>query len=238
MNHASIPQDIDTEIRAALGRYAAAFHAANAAPRVTPELLCERDAAHDALLSLARPGDGAHDSSPRELPTVTPADIGAVLTTLGTRLDAELFSLRATELDTLWHFRWDLKRSLEWNVYEFSDQMEGFKRSCRRWEEHHHGPACVVERVRDRYLWPKIRAFVEVFTQQAQETTSDTARARGYYAAVAVLLREAGVVTTEVQSLFAQGGGVEHCDPDDAQLFRVHGLLPQIVAPRDAESRP
>jgi hypothetical protein len=33
---------------------------------------------------------------------------------------------------------------------------------CRRWEEMHHGSMSVVERVRDAYMMPKIRAFIEL----------------------------------------------------------------------------
>lgn len=49
---------------------------------------------------------------------------------------------------------------------------------------------------------------------------------KGYYCAVAVLLREEGHVTPAVRSLFDQGGGAENADPDDISLFREHGLLP------------
>ena len=48
---------------------------------------------------------------------------------------------------------------------------------------------------------------------------------RGYYCAVAALLSEKGVVTTEVQSLFQQGGSPELADPDDKELFVAHGLI-------------
>ena len=48
---------------------------------------------------------------------------------------------------------------------------------------------------------------------------------RGYYCAVSVLLREEGIVTSAVRSLFDQGGGAEHADPEDVALFREHGLL-------------
>ncbi|CAE6792675.1 hypothetical protein R70006_04920 [Paraburkholderia domus] len=48
---------------------------------------------------------------------------------------------------------------------------------------------------------------------------------RGYYCAVSVLLREEGVVTPAVRSLFDQGGGAENADPDDIALFREHGLI-------------
>ena len=49
---------------------------------------------------------------------------------------------------------------------------------------------------------------------------------RGYYCAVAVLLRESGTVTPDVRSLFDAGGGHEHADAEDMGLFREHGLVP------------
>ncbi len=49
---------------------------------------------------------------------------------------------------------------------------------------------------------------------------------KGYYCAVSVLLREEGIATAAVRSLFDQGGGAEHADPEDIALFREHGLLP------------
>jgi hypothetical protein len=47
---------------------------------------------------------------------------------------------------------------------------------------------------------------------------------RGYYCAVAVLLREEGGVTQLVRSLFRQGGNVALADKQDRELFREHGL--------------
>jgi hypothetical protein len=49
--------------------------------------------------------------------------------------------------------------------------------------------------------------------------------ARGYYCAVATLLKEDGL-TTQVRSLFAQGCSWHVADPDDIELFRRHGLIP------------
>jgi hypothetical protein len=92
--------------------------------------------------------------------SVTESDIGQVITSILHRADEELLATPAEELEKLWYFRWDPSASLEWNTYKFSDALETFKRSCRRWEEHHHGNACVVERVRDKYLMPKIKAFL------------------------------------------------------------------------------
>ncbi|CAN7781142.1 hypothetical protein LJR296_008012 [Cupriavidus necator] len=48
---------------------------------------------------------------------------------------------------------------------------------------------------------------------------------RGYFCAVAVLLREEGSATTAVRSLFAQGGDSTKSDPQDLALFRQHGLI-------------
>ena len=55
--------------------------------------------------------------------------------------------------------------------------------------------------------------------------SSRVAWCRGYYCAVAVLLRESGCVTAEVRALYEQGGNPEHADAEDAQLFRKHGLM-------------
>lgn len=66
-----------------------------------------------------------------------------------------------------------------------------------------------------------------VSSQSITAPTEDTrAWARGYYAAVAVLLREEGCVTSSVMSLYRQGGGAEFADEADTELFRAHGLTP------------
>lgn len=56
-------------------------------------------------------------------------------------------------------------------------------------------------------------------------SASSQAWSRGYYAAVALLLREEGCVTSSVKSLYQQGGGAEFADEVDAELFRAHGLI-------------
>lgn len=48
--------------------------------------------------------------------------------------------------------------------------------------------------------------------------------ARGWYCAVAVLLREEGAVTPSVLMLYETGGNAADADPEDQQLFREHGL--------------
>lgn len=83
--------------------------------------------------------------------------IGDVLTSIVNRSQVELLALSAEQLQEQWHFRWDNRASIEWNLYKFSDALEMFKRSCRQWEEHHSGSSCVVERVREKYLLPRIQ---------------------------------------------------------------------------------
>ncbi|ADV02180.1 hypothetical protein [Alicycliphilus denitrificans] len=48
---------------------------------------------------------------------------------------------------------------------------------------------------------------------------------RGYYCAVAVLLREEGAVTPQVRSLFKQGGAPHEAAAGDLALFAEHGLI-------------
>jgi len=90
----------------------------------------------------------------------TQKQIGDVLTTIGRRADEELLALDETTLAGQWYWRWEAGRSIEWNIYRFSDVLEMHKRRCRRWEEHHNGSCCVVERVRDKYVMPRVREFL------------------------------------------------------------------------------
>lgn len=90
---------------------------------------------------------------------VTPEAINEVLTAIVSRSDAELFALTSEQLQAEWHYRWNSEASLDWNQYKFSDYLELYKRRCRQWEEHHYGSCCVVERVRDTYLMPRIKEF-------------------------------------------------------------------------------
>ena len=65
-----------------------------------------------------------------------------------------------TELERFWFFRHDPARSAAANLYEFHGMLSLYQRKCRQWEEIHNGSSCVVERVRDQYLMPKIREFL------------------------------------------------------------------------------
>lgn len=67
-----------------------------------------------------------------------------------------------SDLERFWYFKYDTNHSPEWNTYQFNEMLNIYKRKCREWEETHNGTMCVVERVRDRYLMPKIKSFVEL----------------------------------------------------------------------------
>ena len=95
---------------------------------------------------------------------VTEKDIGDVITSLSQRFDDELFQKTEAELEEKWFFKWDDSESLEWNTYQFHDLLKLYGSFCRRWEEKHNGSCCVVERVRDKYLMPKICQFVKQIT--------------------------------------------------------------------------
>ncbi len=56
----------------------------------------------------------------------------------------------------------------------------------------------------------------------------------GYYCAVALLLRNEGMVTPAIRELFDAGGGHEHTDPGDVETFRAHGLI--AARPRAEDS--
>lgn len=104
--------------------------------------------------------------------TADMAAIGEVLTSLAARAGADLYATPEEELGRYFYWRWDESRSVEWNLYEFSDLLEMYKRTCRRWEEHHNGSCCVVERVRDKYVMPRVKEFLaELARHQSDSTT-------------------------------------------------------------------
>jgi hypothetical protein len=45
-----------------------------------------------------------------------------------------------------------------------------YQNKCRRWEEMHNGSSCVVERVRDTYVMPKIREWLAVIKAENKNT--------------------------------------------------------------------
>jgi len=94
--------------------------------------------------------------------SVTNDDLEKVVNNISASYDAALLALSADDIAAEWYWRWDEGRSIEWNTYKFSDILELHKRRWRRWEEHHHGSCCVVDRVRDKYVMPRIREFLAV----------------------------------------------------------------------------
>ncbi len=88
-----------------------------------------------------------------------PSDIATVLKGLADRGNIELRAMEQSDLEQYWRFAWNASASLEWNLYEFHKMLRLYGNFCRRWEEMHNGSCCVVERVRDTYLMPKIREF-------------------------------------------------------------------------------
>lgn len=96
----------------------------------------------------------------------TDKEIAEVLTTLSTRYKENLYSKSQEELEQYWYFKWSDKSSVEWNIYQFSSNLESYKRNCRDWETEHNGSCCVVECVRDTYLMPKIREFLKTLEEK------------------------------------------------------------------------
>lgn len=74
----------------------------------------------------------------------------------------ELKTLAQVDLAKFWFFKYDNTKSEHWNLYQFNGMLDLYSRKCRQWEEMHNGSMCVVERVRDTYLMPKIKEFLEL----------------------------------------------------------------------------
>lgn len=72
------------------------------------------------------------------------------------------------ELERFWFFKYEPKNSMEWNTYQFYSMLNLYQNKCRRWEEMHNGYCCVVERVRDTYLMPKIKEWLSVVREQSK----------------------------------------------------------------------
>ena len=104
--------------------------------------------------------------------TVTEEDIKNTIVSIHNAFEKELYDKSEAELEENWFFRFDPSASLPSNIYNFHDMLKLYGSFCRRWEEHHNGHICVVERVRDKYLMPKINEFAK------QITTACTATAK------------------------------------------------------------
>lgn len=95
-----------------------------------------------------------------QLPQITNTDIRMVMTALARHEDEKIAAMAQEELEQYWHFGYNPGSSPASNLYAFFQALQMYQRICRRWEEHHYGHQCVVERVRDTYLMPKLRAFL------------------------------------------------------------------------------
>lgn len=89
----------------------------------------------------------------------TMKDIKTIITSLSSKIDDELFLKDKDGLEEYWHFQFSDKKKATDNMYEFYHMLKLYEHFCRRWEDHHNGSCCVVERVRDQYLMPKIKQF-------------------------------------------------------------------------------
>lgn len=107
---------------------------------------------------------------------ITDREIGNALTGMMHMFDDEYARMSQADLESRWHFRFDPSRSLEANIYHFQDMLRLYGGSCRRWEEKHNGSSCVVERVRDTYLMPKICKFAEEVRQYVAAGPCEEAR--------------------------------------------------------------
>lgn len=88
-------------------------------------------------------------------------DLKTVITSLFNSFHEELFSKTEDQLEEYWFFEWDDDKSMDQNLYIFYELLTLYGNNCRKWEEHHHGHICVVERVRDKYIMPKISELVK-----------------------------------------------------------------------------
>jgi hypothetical protein len=90
--------------------------------------------------------------------------------------EADLLAMSADEIANEWWWTWLEWRTIEWNTYSFSSTLESHKRRWRKWEEHHHGSCCVVKRVRNKYVMPRIREFLAALDAHSAEKTAPTGK--------------------------------------------------------------
>jgi hypothetical protein len=93
--------------------------------------------------------------------TTNEQEIKKTIIGMAAKAASELLALDENALAATWFWQWDNCESVEWNTCEFNDDLDAYKRRCRGWEEHHNGGGCVVERVRSKYLMPRVREFLD-----------------------------------------------------------------------------
>lgn len=101
-----------------------------------------------------------------DVAAVTEDDIGVALMGMIRAFDAEYDQMTEEDLASRWLWKYDEERSVTWNMYLFYDRLSLFAGSCRRWEERHNGSSCVVERVRDKYVIPRIKEFEAILREK------------------------------------------------------------------------
>ena len=108
----------------------------------------------------------ADKSKTKELtPLLTKDALDQVLGHIINTFEQDLYNKTRDQLEQYWHWSWDNSNSIEWNVYSFFRSLQIYECFCRRWEGKHEGHCCVVERVRDRYLLPKISEFLIILQE-------------------------------------------------------------------------
>lgn len=107
--------------------------------------------------------------TPEDVAKVTEEDIGNTLTSLAEVFREDLLNHTKEGLEDYWHFKYNPELPLERNLYHFCDRLELYHSFCRQWEEAKNGSCCVVERVRDQYLMPKIRQFAKIIRDLPKE---------------------------------------------------------------------
>lgn len=100
---------------------------------------------------------------------VTADDIGKALTGMLRHIESEYQAMTEVDLAQRWYFKYEPEKPVWWNMYQFHGCLTLYGGSCRRWEEMHNGSMCVVERVRDKYLLPKIKEFERTVERQLTE---------------------------------------------------------------------
>jgi len=104
---------------------------------------------------------------------VTEEDIKTVIEGIHDRFAAELMACEEKDLEQYWHFKHDPEIPLYQNIYKFYDRLSLYHGFCRRWEEAKNGHICVVERVRDKYLMPKIKEFITTMENMSGDTSNE-----------------------------------------------------------------
>jgi hypothetical protein len=93
-------------------------------------------------------------------PPPTQYKIAEVCNGVLSRRWVEIKRMSKDDLEKQWYFFYNKLRTKDQNVYDFHRALADYTRTCRDWETHHHGMECVIERVRDQYLMPRIKAFL------------------------------------------------------------------------------